>query len=112
MRSLSKVYLYPLASRCTPGGQQGHPGRTLMFSPTPDEALLHAVERCEHCQCDLSEVAAYGIERRQVVDMPASRLLVQEHQAERKQCPACDPYRVGATTYPINRHSTGRPGTH
>src|SRR5258708_29954262 len=72
-----------------PGGQEGHPGRTLLFSPTPDEILIHPVQRCEHCQRDLAQVAVHAIERRQVVDMPAPRLLVQEHQAERKQCPAC-----------------------
>src|SRR5438132_11404391 len=72
-----------------PGGQEGHPGRTLMFSPTPDEIIIHAVQRCEHCQRDLAQVSPHALERRQVVDMPAPRLLVQEHQAERKQCPAC-----------------------
>src|SRR2546423_13709134 len=25
------------------GGQQGHPGRTLMFSPTPDAVIIHPV---------------------------------------------------------------------
>src|SRR6266516_3092000 len=72
-----------------PGGQEGHPGRTLMFSPTPDEVIIHPVQRCEHCQQDLAQIAPHALERRQVVDMPAPRLLVQEHQAERKQCPAC-----------------------
>jgi transposase len=81
-----------------PGGQQGHPGRTLLFSPTPDEVIIHAVQRCEHCQRDLSQVSAHGIERRQVVDMPAPRLLVQEHQAERKQCPACQ--QITAAAFP------------
>ena len=71
------------------GGQEGHPGRTLMFSPTPDEVIIHAVQRCEHCQRDLAQVAPLAIERRLVVDVPAPRLLVQEHHAERKQCPAC-----------------------
>src|SRR6266704_2446533 len=33
-----------------PGGQQGHPGKTLLFSPCPDEVIVHPVERCEQCQ--------------------------------------------------------------
>ncbi|MFL5658269.1 MAG: IS66 family transposase [Ktedonobacteraceae bacterium] len=81
-----------------PGGQEGHPGRTLLFSPTPDEVIIHPVHRCEHCQRDLVQVAAHAIERRQVVDMPAPRLLVQEHQAERKQCPACQ--QISAAAFP------------
>jgi transposase len=81
-----------------PGGQAGHPGRTLMFSPTPDEVILHAVHRCEHCQRDLVHVSAQAIERRQVVDIPAPRLLVYEHQAERKQCPYC--HQITAAAFP------------
>jgi transposase len=80
------------------GGQEGHPGRTLMFSPTPDEVIIHPVHRCEHCQQDLAQVAPDAIERRQVVDVPAPRLLVQEHQAERKQCPHCQ--QITAAAFP------------
>src|SRR6266487_371143 len=82
-----------------PGGQQGHPGRTLMFSPTPDAVIIHPVHSCEHCQRDLAHVAPHALERRQVVDMPAPRLLVQEHQAERKQCPACQ--QITAAVFPV-----------
>ncbi len=82
-----------------PGGQQGHPGRTLMFSPTPDAVIIHPVHSCEHCQRDLAQVAPHALERRQVVDMPAPRLLVQEHQAERKQCPACQ--QITAAVFPV-----------
>jgi transposase len=81
-----------------PGGQEGHPGRTLMFSPTPDEIIIHPVQRCEHCQRDLAQVSLHALERRQVVDMPAPRLLVQEHQAERKQCPCC--HQITAAAFP------------
>ena len=28
------------------GGQAGHPGSTLQLSETPDEVIVHAVERC------------------------------------------------------------------
>jgi transposase len=72
-----------------PGGQAGHPGKTLLFSPCPDEVLVHAVECCEHCQADLRQVPASIVERRQVVDVPPARLLVREHHSEQKQCPQC-----------------------
>jgi hypothetical protein len=51
--------------------------------------LIHPVERCEHCQRDLSAWSADVPERRQVIDLPTKRLWVREHRVEEKQCPAC-----------------------
>jgi transposase len=82
-----------------PGGQEGHRGQTLLFSPCPDEVIVHPVTCCEHCQHDLQAVQPLQIERRQVVDVPAPRLLVQEHQAERKQCPSCQ--QITAAPFPV-----------
>src|SRR6266699_2367119 len=81
-----------------PGGQEGHPGKTLMWSEIPDEVIVHPVTCCEHCQSDLQAVPPVQIERRQVVDVPAPRLLVHEHHAERKQCPAC--HQITAAPFP------------
>jgi transposase len=71
------------------GGQPGHPGHSLGFSSSPDEVIVHKVKRCQHCQQDLQEVAPKGMERRQVIDIPPSSLVVQEHRAEQKCCPHC-----------------------
>ena len=90
------------------GGQGEHPGRILIFSPTPDEVIVHAVHRCEHCQRDLGQVPAQVIERRQVVDIPAPRLLVYEHQAERKQCPTCQ--HTTAAAFPAGVEAPGKSG--
>jgi transposase len=79
-----------------PGGQEGHPGKTLMFSPCPDEVIVHPVERCEQCQADLRQVPASVVERRQVVDVPPTRLLVREHHSEQKQCPQCQQITVAS----------------
>ena len=79
-----------------PGGQQGHAGKTLMFSPCPDEVIVHPVERCEQCQADLAHVPPSMVERRQVVDVPPARLIVREHQSEQKQCPQCQQITVAA----------------
>ncbi len=81
-----------------PGGQEGHPGKTLLWSEIPDEVIVHPVTCCEHCQSDLQAVPPVQIERRQVVDVPAPRLLVHEHHAERKQCPAC--HQITAAPFP------------
>src|SRR5437762_3263907 len=74
------------------GGQKGHPGTTLQFSQTPDEVIEHRVSVCASCQYDLQQVEACVTLRRQVVDMPAPRLLVQEHRAQHKQCPRCQQF--------------------
>ena len=71
------------------GGQAGHKGHHLALSANPDEMLLHGVEVCKQCQADLREVKPHGLERRQVVDVPPARLMIVEHQAERKCCPHC-----------------------
>jgi len=71
------------------GGQKGHEGHSLHLSETPDEVIRHPVDSCAHCQHDLREVASLQQERRQVIDLPPQRLLIQEHQAEQKCCPRC-----------------------
>jgi transposase len=82
------------------GGQPGHPGSTLMLSPTPDTVILHKVEQCEHCQHDLREVESLRVERRQVLDLPIKRVLVIEHQAQEKCCPACQ--HISSAAFPEN----------
>jgi len=73
-----------------PGGQSGHRGQSLSFSASPDEVVVHPVERCEACQHDLQAVEVCSLERRQVIDLPPPRLMVREHQAEQKVCPHCE----------------------
>jgi transposase len=80
------------------GGQVGHPGSTLMLSPTPDQVIVHAVERCQHCQRDLREVESLAAERRQVLDLPPKRVVVIEHQAQQKCCPRCQ--RISSAPFP------------
>jgi transposase len=72
-----------------PGGQKGHRGHYLQPVETPDEVLIHPVERCEHCQQDLCDQPTALPERRQVIDLPVKRLWVTEHRVEEKQCPVC-----------------------
>jgi len=72
-----------------PGGQEGHPGRTLERVSTPDEIVVHPVSVCSRCGQDLLGVEATQVDRRQVVDLPPMRLEVTEHQAEVKVCPQC-----------------------
>src|SRR5216683_5503256 len=83
-----------------PGGQTDHPGSTLQMSQTPDTVIVHPVEHCQHCQRDLREVASLQVERRQVIDLPPKRVLVIEHQAHQKCCPACQ--QISLAAFPDN----------
>ena len=71
-----------------PGGQPGHPGRTLQFSDTPKHTQIHPLLECE-CGEDLSQQPALDFQRRQVFDLPALKLECTEHRAEIKECPCC-----------------------
>jgi transposase len=51
--------------------------------------MVQRVQRCQFCQCELHAIKPCALERRQVVDLPPTRLVVREYQAERKQCPRC-----------------------
>ncbi len=71
-----------------PGKQPGAPGAHLAQVERPDEVVEHAPERCSGCGADLAGAVVVGVEARQVFDLPALRLCVAEHRAERRRC-AC-----------------------
>jgi len=71
------------------GGQEGHAGTTLNQVENPDFIEQHDVNSCENCQCNLDEVEASDIEKRQEFEIPAMEKQVTEHQAKIKICPSC-----------------------
>ena len=73
-----------------PGGQPGHPGKTLSRSETPDAIVDHFPNACDGCGEALSDAETDGHTSRQVFDLPEPQpLVVTEHRAHHCRCPAC-----------------------
>lgn len=71
------------------GGQRGHPGRTLPFTDTPDQVVVHRPQLCQACGGSLAQAQEVDTQRRQVIDLPPLSLIVTEHQAKICCCPEC-----------------------
>ncbi len=73
-----------------PGGQPGHPGRTLEPAPQPDKVCRHTLGVCPCGACNGASLVSQpvlGYVKRQVFELPQKPLEVAEHQAEIKRCP-------------------------
>ena len=73
-----------------PGGQPGHPGRTLQPVADPDRVCRHKLGRCPCGACagrSLAQEPVLNYEKRQVFELPHQPLEITEHQAEIKRCP-------------------------
>lgn len=68
-----------------PGGQPGHPGKTLHFVQQPDCIHTHQATQCQHCGL-LLQGPGRVVARRQVFDLPQPRLFVEEHRLMAHQC--------------------------
>ncbi len=77
------------------GGQLGHRGETLRLVAMPDEVIEHRPPVCTHCRMPLDGAPVVVRERRQLVEVPPLRLLVQEHHAVQVRCPACGAVSAG-----------------
>lgn len=93
-----------------PGGQPGHPGKTLAQVAVPDVQVPHRPVVCSACQCPLDEVAGQVVERRQVQDLPPLTLVVTEHQVQAVRCPHCQAVTRG--TFPPEVSAPKRIPTH
>ena len=89
---LAKPAPKPLRSRSgrRPGGQSGHPGKTLQPIEEPDHIVEHSLQVCSCGSCpgvSLRRAPVLGYQKRQVFELPEKLLEVTEHRAEIKQGP-------------------------
>ncbi|HPM35360.1 MAG TPA: IS66 family transposase [Spirochaetota bacterium] len=71
------------------GGQEGHKGKTLEMSESPDKIIRLSSNKCACCGKSLKGCASKGIDRRQVFEIPEIELEVTEYQSEINDCPHC-----------------------
>ena len=69
-----------------PGGQEGHEGKTLQMTSTPDEVVKHIPQYCTCCGKDLSSVIPELTEQRQRVEIPPVQPIYIEHQIYSRKC--------------------------
>lgn len=85
------------------GAQEGHPGKTLQATPTPDQIVEHSAAACNHCGGDLRAVAGEPTaDKRQVFDLPPLKLEATEHRLLNKLCPGCGASNCGEFPAAIN----------
>lgn len=69
------------------GGQPGHKGETLLMSPNPDKIIEHGAEGiCPQCGKIHTDENSQIIGKRQVIDIPAIKAIVTEHQIIQSIC--------------------------
>jgi len=72
-----------------PGGQLGRKGSNLRPVSNPHKVEVHSPKICTGCKTSLEEVAAVGMDKRQVFDILPISATVTEHRTETKVCPCC-----------------------
>lgn len=68
------------------GGQPGSPGATLLARSDPDEVVVHRPGCCGGCGAGLEGAERAAVVRRQVFDLPETKVICTEHVAEKLRC--------------------------
>lgn len=83
----SKNHSLRKKSKRKPGGQVGHQGTTLEFSPDPaDQTIEHVVESCAACGKSLADIEGENAQTHQVIDIAIPKKVVINHTTVTKYC--------------------------
>lgn len=80
---------YSLRQKSTrkPGGQVGHPGTTLEFSPDPAHQIIaHMMESCAACGKSLADIKGDNAQTHQVIDIAIPKKVIINHTTITKYC--------------------------
>jgi transposase len=69
-----------------PGGQDGHEGKALAQVARPDQEVRHEPAACSRCGAGLAGRPVTSVERRQVFELPPTKIEVTEHQLIEREC--------------------------
>jgi transposase len=78
-----------------PGGQIGHKGHRLTPVETPHHIVIHPISICSKCQFSLENEKVVSRKKRQVFDLPSTRMEVTQYEAEGKVCSNCLSFEEG-----------------
>lgn len=81
------------------GGQEGHEGKTLRMTDSPDKLIKHIPSYCRQCGSHLCEMESEFMGKRQVIDIPEIQPIITEHRVYEITC-KCGCRNVSA--YPAN----------
>lgn len=84
------------------GGQQGHQGKTLEQTLSPDKIVLLSTPVCA-CGCALDISFGKVVQKYQVFDLPEPKLYVTEYQRLSQNCP-CGQHYLAALPAHIHAH--------
>lgn len=74
-------------SKRKPGGQVGHQGTTLEFSPDPaDRIIEHVMESCAACGNSLADIEGENAQTHQVIDIAIPKKVIINHTTITKYC--------------------------
>ncbi|MGG5739665.1 DUF6444 domain-containing protein [Bacillus cereus group sp. IBL03679] len=78
-----------------PGGQIGHQGHRLVPAKSPHHIVIHPISLCSKCQSSLENEQVVSRKKRQVFDVPSTKIEVTQYEAEEKVCSHCLSFEEG-----------------
>jgi transposase len=78
-----------------PGGQIGHKGYRLAPVEAPHHIVTHPISLCSKCQSSLEQEQTVSRKKRQVFDLPSTKIEVTQYESEGKVCSNCLSFEEG-----------------